>query len=62
LLRAPLPLLLLLFPLALHADVPSFTGVGDLAGGAVDSAALAISADGSVVVGQKTPPVGTSGR
>ena len=31
---------------------PSFTGVGDLTGGAVGSAALAISADGSVVVGE----------
>jgi len=37
---------------ASSADLPSFTGVGDLPGGASDSVAFAISGDGSVVVGE----------
>ena len=47
----PLALLILLAPAAGLA-VASFSGVGDLAGGTVSSAALAISADGAVVVGE----------
>ena len=50
---------LLLLPLPLWADAPSFTGVGDLAGGAVSSDALAISADGAVVVGESESASGT---
>ncbi len=48
----------LLLASAGRADLPSFTGVGDLPGGTSDSVALAISADGQVVVGES---VGTSG-
>ena len=44
---------------ASSADPPSFTGVGDLAGGASDSVALAISADGQVVVGESESSSGT---
>jgi len=39
--------------------VPSFRGVGDLPGGAIDSAALDVSADGSVVVGESESTSGT---
>jgi probable HAF family extracellular repeat protein len=51
--------LALLLPLVASAAAPSFTGVGDLPGGAVDSVALAISADGAVVVGQSESGTGT---
>jgi probable HAF family extracellular repeat protein len=44
---------------ASSADLPSFTGVGDLAGGATDSVAYAISADGQVVVGESESTSGT---
>jgi probable HAF family extracellular repeat protein len=44
---------------AAHAQVPRFIGVGDLAGGAADSAALGVSADGSVVVGESESASGT---
>ncbi len=33
------------------ATTPSFQGLGDLAGGAFNSIALGVSADGSIVVG-----------
>jgi probable HAF family extracellular repeat protein len=39
--------------------VPSFRGVGDLPGGAFDSAALDVSADGNVVVGESESASGT---
>jgi probable HAF family extracellular repeat protein len=44
---------------AAHAQVPSFHGVGDLAGGPVESAALGVSADGGVVVGESGSASGT---
>jgi probable HAF family extracellular repeat protein len=40
-------------------QVPTFTGVGDLAGGATGSVALAISSDGNVVVGESESTSGT---
>ncbi len=43
---------------ASHAQVPSFQGVGDLPGGATSSTAHAISADGSVVVGESESSAG----
>lgn len=50
----PLSMLLLAGPLARDAlaQVPSFTGVGDLPGGAATSEAFGVSADGAVVVGR----------
>jgi len=39
--------------------IPSFSGVGDLPGGAADSAAADVSADGSVVVGLSASSAGT---
>jgi probable HAF family extracellular repeat protein len=57
--RALIALLFLLLPVPLRADAPSFTGVGDLAGGAASSAALAIAADGTVVVGESASANGT---
>jgi probable HAF family extracellular repeat protein len=48
-----------LWAAAAHALVPSFSGVGDLSGGAVGSAANAVSADGQVVVGESEGASGT---
>jgi len=39
-------------------SLPWFTGVGDLAGGSVESVALALAADGSVVVGHSQSTYG----
>jgi probable HAF family extracellular repeat protein len=44
---------------ASSADLPSFSGVGDLAGGATESVALAISSDGQVVVGESDSTSGS---
>src|SRR5262245_2063327 len=44
---------------AAQAQVPSFTGVGDLAGGAAASAAMDVSANGGVVVGESEGANGT---
>jgi probable HAF family extracellular repeat protein len=44
---------------AARAQVPGFTGVGDLPGGAIESAALDVSADGLVVVGESESASGT---
>ena len=44
---------------AASAQVPSFQGVGDLTGGATDSVALAVSADGTTVVGQSESTSGS---
>lgn len=49
----------LLWTAAAHAQVPSFTGVGDLPGGGAESAAFDVSADGSVVVGESLGASGT---
>ena len=51
-------LVLLLSSIA-EAQVPSFTGVGDLPGGAVGSEIHAMSADGSAVVGSSESASGT---
>jgi probable HAF family extracellular repeat protein len=48
-----------LAPIAHAQNNPSFTGVGDLAGGAVSSIAEAISADASTVVGESESTPGT---
>ena len=50
---------LALAPMAHAQNQPSFTGVGDLAGGAVSSIAEAISADASTVVGESESTPGT---
>jgi probable HAF family extracellular repeat protein len=44
---------------AAHAQVPTFTGVGDLPGGLASSAALDVSANGGVVVGESESTAGT---
>jgi probable HAF family extracellular repeat protein len=49
----------LLWTAAARAQAPRFTGVGDLPGGGVGSAALDVSADGSVVVGESESTSGT---
>jgi probable HAF family extracellular repeat protein len=48
-----------LWTAAARAQVPNFTGVGDLAGGAASSAALDVSANGDVVVGESVGTAGT---
>lgn len=49
----------LLWTAAARAQVPSFTGVGDLPGGSASSTALDVSADGTVVVGESESASGT---
>jgi probable HAF family extracellular repeat protein len=49
----------LLWTAAARAQAPTFTGVGDLPGGAVGSAGFDVSADGSVVVGESESASGT---
>ena len=44
---------------ASSADLPAFNGVGDLAGGADESVAFAVSGDGQVVVGESEGGSGT---
>jgi uncharacterized membrane protein len=50
---------LALAPIAHAQNDPSFTGVGDLAGGGVSSIAEAVSADASTVVGESESTAGT---